>query len=436
MPGGALGGSRTHRGSGVMLQFVCMLLGAVVLTGTALAADPAEQKSMPEADTHRGGQPPPTLQEVLAAALHRSPYQQVLEAQRTQAQALTAHGDRLLGDVPALALLYRTDQVGSDDGLREYDAAVELPLWRWGQRHAAQAVATHATQLLAGSEEAWRLTVAGEVRESIWEVALRQNNLVLARQEWQATEATERDVAKRVGLGELAQTDLMLARTDTLTRKGAYLRAEAEVLHAQQRYATLTGLERLPRKRGEQVSERATIVAEHPLLAQAQARVAEARARLDAIRQKATGNPQLLLGGKHERAAIGEDYNDSLQLGLRLPFGTHAYSGADIAAVQRDYAEAAAERDQLVRELGLALHEAEHNLETTQAALDIAVEQNQIAQEHLRLAKIAFSVGEFDLVGFLRVQNIAFAAQRSEQELRIMRQLAVARYNQAVGILP
>lgn len=352
------------------------------------------------------------------------------------AQALSDRGDRLFGDVPALAVLYRTDEIGSDVGLREYDALLELPLWRWGQRSAAQNVGTSAMSLLTGSEEAWRLSVCGEVRENIWEVALRQNNLALAQQEWQTAQATEQDVAKRVRLGELAQTDLMLARTDTLTRKGAYLRAEVELRHAQERYAMLTGLDRLPRRRAEQRASVTAIDTQHPLLAEAQARVDEARARFNETREQGSGSPQVFLGGKRERGGFGEDYNDSVQLGLRLPFGTQGYTAEQIATTQRQLAEASASRDGLVRELNLALHEAEHTLESAQAALDIAAEQNQLAQEHLRLAKIAFSVGELDLVGLLRAQNNAFAAQRSEQELRITRQLAIARYNQAVGVLP
>ena len=75
-------------------------------------------------------------------------------------------------------------------------------------------------------------------------------------------------------------------------------------------------------------------------------------------------------------------------------------------------------------------------VEATEAALQIAEEQNRLAQENLRLARVAFSVGETDLVGLLRVQTLAFAAQRSAQELRILRQRGIARYNQAVGVLP
>jgi cobalt-zinc-cadmium efflux system outer membrane protein len=84
----------------------------------------------------------------------------------------------------------------------------------------------------------------------------------------------------------------------------------------------------------------------------------------------------------------------------------------------------------------LALEEAQQALESAQAQLGVAQEQNALAQENLRLAQIAFDRGETDLVGLLRVQGLAFAAERQEKELSIMRQQAVARYNQALGVLP
>jgi outer membrane protein TolC len=73
---------------------------------------------------------------------------------------------------------------------------------------------------------------------------------------------------------------------------------------------------------------------------------------------------------------------------------------------------------------------------SAQQELDVAQRQNTIVQENLRLARVAFDVGETDLVGLLRVQRLAFAALRRVKELRIMRQRAIARFNQAAGRLP
>lgn len=382
------------------------------------------------------GGPPPTLQDVLAAAYSRSPQLQVLDARGREVQALTRHADSLIANNPAVSLRYQSDRLGSDQGLREYEAGIDLPLWRPGERDANLGVARRAYDALTGSQAALRLHVAGQVREAVWQVALMHNNVALAEQEWKTAQALEQDVAKRVRLGELAKTDLLLARDEALRKQSAYLQAVAEWRHSQDQYRALTGLDRLPRKRGETRSPRTTIVPEHPLLAEAQANVAEAQAQLDAARQASGGNPELTIGGRRERGFVAENYISSIGVSVRVPFGTAAHTGPRISRAARAYADALAERDRLQRRLRIGLHEAEHTLSATEESLKIAEEQNALAQENLRLARVAFSVGETDLVGLLRVQTLAFAAQRSEQELRIMRQRAIARYNQAVGVLP
>jgi len=382
------------------------------------------------------GTPPPTLQDVLTAAYARSPQRQVLDARGREVQALTRHADSLIAGNPAVSLRYQSDRLASDRGLREYEAGIDLPLWRPGERDANLGVARRAYQALSGSQAALRLSIAGQVREAVWRVALRHNNAVLAEQEWTTAQALEGDVAKRVRLGELAKTDLLLARDETLRKQSAYLQAVAEWRHSQDQYRALTGLERLPRQRGETRSTRTDIVSAHPLLAEAEARVAEAEARLAAAREASGGSPELTIGGRRERGFVAENYISSVGVSLRVPFGTEAHTGPRITAAARSYAEALAQRDRVRRRLRVGLHEAEHMLRATEQELTIAEQQNALAQENLRLARVAFSVGETDLVGLLRVQTLAFAAQRSEQELRIMRQRAIARYNQAVGVLP
>jgi hypothetical protein len=61
-------------------------------------------------------------------------------------------------------------------------------------------------------QRALALTVVCKVRDAVWEVAFLRNEAQLARKEWETARALRRDVKKRVAAGELAQTDLVLAR--------------------------------------------------------------------------------------------------------------------------------------------------------------------------------------------------------------------------------
>ncbi|WP_411726078.1 TolC family protein [Methyloglobulus sp.] len=53
----------------------------------------------------------------------------------------------------------------------------------------------------------------------------------------------------------------------------------------------------------------------------------------------------------------------------------------------------------------LAHHEAEHNLEVNQAELEIAYELKRVAEEHLGMMQLSFSVGEINLMDLLKAQS-------------------------------
>ena len=84
----------------------------------------------------------------------------------------------------------------------------------------------------------------------------------------------------------------------------------------------------------------------------------------------------------------------------------------------------------------LAHHEAEHNLEVNEAELEIANELKRIAEEHLKMMEISFSVGEISLMDLLKIQSRTQQAILKAKERAIMLQRDIALYNQAVGVLP
>ena len=107
-----------------------------------------------------------------------------------------------------------------------------------------------------------------------------------------------------------------------------------------------------------------------------------------------------------------------------------------LAVAESSLAKATADRERLRLVMETMLHEAEHNLEVTKAEIELVTKQNEIGQESIRLARKAFSLGETDLVSLFRVQASAFEAERALSVKKIQLQWDIARYNQAVGVLP
>ncbi len=409
---------------------ICGMMLCVCLESTALAAPPVEDAIRVAVD------PRLTLHDVTQQAFERYPRQQVIAPRGAQVDALRRQAGNPLAGPTALVLRHQTDRIGSRDGLTEWEGGVQMPLWLLGQKQARKALADQAGMGLQALEHALRLEVAGQVRERLWDVALMENDLTLTEQQWRAAQALEQDVRKRMTAGELAKVDLLLVQDETLRRQAQYLRAHTELKHALHRYEVLTGVEALPAVRNETPSTQTAVTDDHPLLADGQSRVAQAVAETQLAREERRGNPLLTLGARREQSTLRSAGNDSVGIALTLPLHSTAHAGPRLAASVVAQSEAQSVRDALKRELDLALDEAEHALALARAEFDLAVEQNRLAQENLRLMKKAFAIGEIDLVALLRVQTLAFAAERGEQQLGLQLQRDIARYNQAAGEIP
>lgn len=390
---------------------------------------PAPEVAMPKG-------PPPTLSEVVEAAFRRHPSQQELSARVLEAEALAKRADSLIAATPSVEGGVKTDWVGSRDGYRDWEAGVRLPLWRPGERSAQRAVAEQAEQGLSAGRTALYLEVAGAVRDRVWAAALKKNDLELARQEWDTALALERDVKRRVELGELAKTDLLLAQDTTITKHAAHLRAQTAFDNALQDYAQYTGVSRLPRLREEPFDRREGLPEGHPLLAELTAEVQRAQSRLRAVRRSGGGHPEVFVGANGERDDAHSDYSNRIAIALSLPLGFESHTGPALAAAGLERAQTQARYELVRRQLGVDLQAAERRVDSTQAELQLAEAQSRLARENLRLARVAFEVGETDLVGLLRVQRLAFAATRRTRHLTIQYHSAIAQYNQAAGVLP
>lgn len=377
-----------------------------------------------------------TLASVVEKTFARNPQQQVLRAGSQVVEAKGIHAGSLLPAAPAVQVRHQNDKIGSGRNQREWEAGLEIPIWLPGQRSARVAVATEAQTELSASRAGLKLIVAGQVRDALWDVAMQTGNVDLAQTRFNAAEALQRDVQKRFKAGELAKTDFMLAQNETLQAQTVLLRAAAELKHAEHRYWMLTGLKELPANKVEPLSGKADLDDNHPLLIEAASRVGLAQGERNLVQVEKRENPQVTLNTRYEQGAFDTAYNASVGVAVRLPFNYGARSAPMLANAEMGLANAMSERDKLLLVLQAAQHEAEHNLEVTQAELKIVKEQNQLAQENLRLAQKAFALGESDLVALMRIQALAQEAERSLRNRQTQLQWDTARYNQAVGVLP
>ncbi len=380
-----------------------------------------------------------TLGEVIEAATANFPRSRLAEAFREQARAWDRRSGGILAGPVMLGVSYAGDQVGDDTGQWGIDTDLTFMLWKWGQKRAAHDMADESAQYARKFRQALKLQVAGLVREALWEMALKRADNETARRVLEVSERLTEAVRRRVEAGDLPRTDLLLAETDLLKRRAQALTAEAEWMHARRRYLNLTRIERAPKQFKETLEPVAAITPAHPLISAATARIQQMKALVRWSRfESDTGNQQVYfsVGSRHQHAERGGPTTHGIAANLTVPFGGGRYQAPNVAERSIALAEAEAERGNLKRRLERNLHEAEHNLEVDRVQLEAAETRHELAQQNLSLARQAFDAGEMDLIDLLRLQVMAQEAIRDYRRWQLRVEMDVARYNQAVGVLP
>ena len=281
----------------------------------------------------------------------------------------------------------------------------------------------------------------------MWDIAVAGNAVDLAHEALFVADELVRGIERRFSVGDLAEADVLLARTTRHEKSLALIESEAVLLDAERTYVNFTELDRRPAlfaeelavhgEPGDEGADHAPSFDDsHPLLALANAEIERARATVEFSERSTRGNPVLTIGPRRQRDATTDFYNDSLSVGVIMPFGGARYGATTLAASVSALAAAKTRRAQLLRQLDLDLHEAEHTLYVLEQSLVVAEARNEDAARQWAMGRSAFAQGEIELRELLRIQDTAQVAERDLARLRLERQRAIAAVNQAIGVLP
>lgn len=378
----------------------------------------------------------PSLRDVLDRVWERATQARVAEARRAEADAGRIGAESLMAGAPALSLAQRDDRFNQNRGVREQEVGISVPLWLPGQRSAQLAFAARDAEDSEAAVTATRLALAGELRSVIWLYAGARAEAELVRERLVLAEQLEASVAKREAAGDLARTDLLLAREETLAARGAMAAARTRERQAQERYRLLTGLDELPARIEEPLALAALMPATHPRQRLAEAAAERARAGMQVARESRREAPELSVGVQQSRDDFASASRNSLRIGLTIPFATEGRNAPRIAAANSALIRAEAEARQTIAELDGGQREALAALDNAELAAAAAQERSALAAERLQLMQRAFDLGELSLVELMRVRSAANAARLESTQARIALSAAKANMNQAKGILP
>jgi cobalt-zinc-cadmium efflux system outer membrane protein len=376
------------------------------------------------------------LAKVVDLTLEKFPDIAWLEAQEAEAKAILERSKSWTAGASRAGLRFQEATSGT---LHYVDAVVQVPLWNIGQRDAQHDLAERAQASAESQSQATRLRVAGLVRTALWDMALQKIRYDQAQAEVSNYEQLFEKIQRQAALGDLPRADELLAQTEWLQKRAAFTLAEAELMHARKRYASITQTTKIPGEFNEKLVDLDQIQKSHPALAALNSQLERKKAEMESLKQVGSGQTDLLVGVNSDRPSQNDprsNNTESFNIAITVPFGGSAHLQPQIAALQVEAARLQADYQQLYRNLELAHHEAEHNLEVNQEELKIAESLRQVAEEHLKMMELSFSVGEIHLMDLLRIKARTLQAILNAKERSVILQRDIALYNQAVGVMP
>ena len=266
----------------------------------------------------------PSLKALFAAAWLRQPEAQALLARREAAQARARAATAWTPEPPALEASHRTDRLLRNDGARELEVGVAVPLWLPGERQGAQTLAQAEADGVESRADAARLRLAGAVREAWWNGQRASIEVEITRGQLDSARQIASDVARRARAGDLARADQHQAEGAVAAAEAALAQAQAAASAARQQLRALSGLPTVEAAHASPVAEPEPAASDeppHPAIAELQGRALLAERAAALAQTQARANPELALSSTRDRGATGERYGQTVTLALRIPFG-------------------------------------------------------------------------------------------------------------------
>lgn len=415
--------------------FAHILTGLIIFGGHSSLWAQTVQK-------HNTSTPVTTLKQAFDAAWARQPEAQSLELRRDAATARKQTAEAWTAAPPTLELSGKGDQVTKNEGNQEYVVGVALPLWLPEERSRSGALAEAELRATTSKVQAAQIRIAAAVREAWWNWQQQLGEQSLAHARVASAQRLVEDVGRRVRAGDLALADLHQARGAFATAEAAQAEVNSNLAAARQRLRALIG--KLPANTATHHPEPIPAIPEdlaslndaHPEITELLDRAEVARRIADLALIQTRNNPELILATTRDRGTRGEEWQNTITLGIRIPFGSESRNRSKTGLAHAE----AIETESLLRleweRLLSDLEASRIRVESTQTQLAAAEKRAVLARESKGFFDKSFRLGETDLPTRLRIELETVEAERQVARTRTELASAISSLRQALGLLP
>lgn len=380
-----------------------------------------------------------TIQQAYQSALKTSPDIQAQEKRLAAFKAKTESISLFSAQPPSLEGSYRSDSHYNNQGMREIEIGLSVPLWHWNERQHTQALANKTLEAAQQQLEQQKLDLAGEVRRAYWDTLSAHMDIEIAQVRTTAAEQLLNDVKRRVNAGELAKVDAYQAQALLAEAQTNLSRAIDAFADISTEFSSLTGLpsSALGGIHAEEPPSPETLRPEdHPTLQWAKTQVQVQTHNTQLVKTQSRNNPELGLALVSERSGFGMDTEKSLRLSGRFPLGNTADHDSRVLEAQAIQLQAELAMNKTERTILAKGRAAAGRLEVFKQIKDSTREQADWLKKTYQLSQKSFELGETDLPTLLRQELQAFEANRLAHKAEVEYAAKLSAYKQALGLLP
>ena len=384
-----------------------------------------------------------SLKDVFETAWQMQTEAHAFQKRRDAVQAQAKAASMLSPEPPSLEIGQRSDWMTGNNGAREIELGISVPIWLPGQRTASADLAQAEISWLDRRLRASQLRLAASVRDAWWGWLRARVDAEMANEQLANAQSLASDVAKRTQAGDLAKSDQHQA-------EGAVAAAQAHAAQAQA--ASAVTLAQVMALTGRTPSADLTVNAAgepnpgqnpssslsvgHPFLAELEDRITVTERTAQLISTQKRSNPELTLATSRERGAFGERYGQTVQFGIRVPLGAGPRHDARLATAQAEAIEMQSQRVLEQARIQADQQGAAARLAAARTQLDAVQRRAKLANESRGFFDKSFRLGETDLPTRLRVEAEAAEATRQAARSQIDLASAISAWRQSLGLLP
>ena len=400
---------------------------------------------------NKGSTAPTPLKALFDESWQRQPEARAFSTRLESLQARERVTQSLLPRPLTLEVAGKAERSGSNTnfgagGTGEYIVGFAIPLWLIGERSSAMALSNAESQRLIKTQASIQLRLAARLRFLFWDFELARINGELAENRFQNAKTLSQDVQRRYKAGDLSKADLLQAESAAANAEAALAESQANLILAKQNLRSVIGREITPDllKPAKQYGEALPALPKnfvdldqsHPVIQDLIAQVEVASKATALARAQTRQNPELQLYTSGGRPEVGVPTQQSILLGLKIPFGS-----SDRVQVQQFASRAnqieSEERLALERERVLGeLDASKAQVESAQIRLTAAKRRAQLSSETRTFFDKSFKFGESDLPTRLRIELEATDAAKQAAQAEIAYLASVSALRQALGLLP